>query len=71
MFKTTEQHEEFRAKVRAWAEEVVKPIAVELDLDNKFPDEAVKEMGKKKLDIMGIPYGKEYGGAGLDVISYA
>ena len=26
MFKTTEQHEEFRAKVRAWAEEVVKPI---------------------------------------------
>ncbi len=71
MFKTTEQHEEFRAKVRAWAEEVVKPIAVELDLDNKFPDEAVKEMGKKKLDIMGIPYAKEYGGAGLDVISYA
>ena len=71
MFKTTEQHEEFRAKVRAWAEEVVKPIAVELDLDNKFPDEAVKEMGKKKLDIMGIPYPKEYGGAGLDVISYA
>ncbi|MEI0579720.1 acyl-CoA dehydrogenase family protein [Brachyspira pilosicoli] len=71
MFKTTEQHEEFRAKVRAWAEEVVKPIAVELDLDNKFPDEAVREMGKKKLDIMGIPYAKEYGGAGLDVISYA
>ncbi len=71
MFKTTEQHEEFRAKVRAWAEEVVKPIAVELDLDNKFPDEAVKEMGRKKLDIMGIPYEKKYGGAGLDVISYA
>ena len=71
MFKTTEQHEEFRAKVRAWAEEVVKPIAVELDLDNKFPDEAVKDMGRKKLDIMGIPYEKKYGGAGLDVISYA
>ena len=45
MFKTTEQHEEFRAKVRAWAEEVVKPIAVELDLDNKFPDE---RNGKKE-----------------------
>ena len=71
MFKTTEQHEAFRAKVRAWAEEVVKPIAVELDLDNKFPDEAVAEMGKKKLDIMGIPYDKKYGGAGLDVLSYA
>ena len=71
MFKTTEQHEAFRAKVRAWAEEVVKPIAVELDLDNKFPDAAVAEMGKKKLDIMGIPYDKKYGGAGLDVLSYA
>ncbi len=71
MFKTTQQHEDFRAKVRAWAEEVVKPIAVELDLDNKFPDEAIQELGKKRLDIMGIPYDKKYGGAGLDVISYA
>ena len=71
MFKTTEQHEAFRAKVRAWAEEVIKPIAVELDLDNKFPSAEVTQMGKKKLNIMGLPYDPKYGGAGLDVLSYA
>ena len=69
LFKTTEQHEELRKKVRAFAEEKVKPIAFELDQKNEFPDDIVKEMGE--LGLMGIPYPKEYGGAGLDVISYA
>lgn len=36
---------------------------------NEFPDEAVRKMGE--LGIMGLPYPKEYGGAGEDVISYA
>lgn len=40
-----------------------------LDQNNEFPTEVVKSMGK--LDIMGVPYPKKYGGAGLDVISYA
>ncbi len=68
-FKTTKEHEEFRAKVRAFAEEEVKPIAFLLDKENRFPEEAVKRMAE--LGLMGIPYPKEYGGAGLDVISYA
>ena len=69
LFKTTEAHEEFRAKVRAFAEKEVKPIAFMLDQKNEFPDEAVKQMGK--LGFMGIPYDKKYGGAGMDVLSYA
>lgn len=69
LFKTTDAHEEFRAKVRAFAEEEVKPIAFMLDKENQFPHEVVKKMGK--LGIMGVPYPKEYGGAGLDAISYA
>ena len=68
-FKTTQAHEEFRAKVRAFAETEVKPIAFLMDKENLFPDEAVKKMGE--MGLMGIPYPKEYGGAGLDVISYA
>ena len=68
-FKTTQAHEEFRAKVRAFAETEVKPIAFLLDKENQFPDDVVKKMAE--LGLMGIPYPKEYGGAGLDVLSYA
>ena len=68
-FKTTQAHEEFRAKVRAFAETEVKPIAFLLDKENQFPDDVVKKMAE--LGLMGIPFPKEYGGAGLDVLSYA
>lgn len=68
-FKTTEAHELFRQKVRKFAEEEVKPIAFMLDQNNEFPTEAIKKMGE--MEMMGIPYPKEYGGAGLDVMSYA
>lgn len=69
LFKTTDAHEEFRAKIRAFAEEEVKPIAFGLDQNNEFPVEIVKKMAKNGW--MGIPYPKEYGGAGLDALSYA
>jgi alkylation response protein AidB-like acyl-CoA dehydrogenase/rubredoxin len=69
LFQTTQAHEKLRAKVRAFAEEEVKPIAFMLDQQNEFPTEAVKKLGT--LGLMGIPYPKEYGGAGLDVLSYA
>ena len=68
-FQTTKQHEEFRAKVRAFAESEVKPVAFLLDKENRFPDEIVSKMGA--LGLMGVPYPTEYGGAGLDVLSYA
>lgn len=69
LFKTTDAHEEFRAKVRAFAEDEVKPIAFMLDQQNEFPHDAVKKMAQ--LGFMGIPYPKEYGGAGMDALSYA
>ena len=68
-FKTMEQHENLRTKIREFAQEEVKPIAFMLDQENKFPEEAVKKLGE--MGMMGIPYPKEYGGAGLDVMSYA
>ncbi len=69
LFKTTADHEELRAKIREFAEAEVKPIAFLLDKENEFPADAIKKLGE--LGYMGIPYPKEYGGAGLDVISYA
>lgn len=69
LFKTTQEHEVFRKKIRGFAESEVKPVAFQLDKENEFPDEAIKKLGE--LGLMGIPYPKEYGGAGLDILSYA
>lgn len=68
-FKTTEQHEDFRARIREFAESEVKPQAFLLDKENRFPTEAIEKLGK--MGVLGTPYPKEYGGAGLDVLSYA
>lgn len=69
LYQTTEAQEEFRQKVRKFAEEEVKPIAFMLDKENGFPADALAKMAE--LGLMGIPYPKEYGGAGLDTLSYA
>ena len=68
-FQTSEAHEALRAQVREFAETEVKPIAFMLDQNSEFPTEAIEKFGK--MGLMGIPYPKEYGGAGLDVLSYA
>lgn len=68
-FKTTEDHEALRAKVREFAESEVKPLAFLLDKENEFPAEIVGKLGG--FGWMGIPYPKEYGGMGLDMVSYA
>ena len=69
LFQTTQVHEELRAKIRAFAEEEIKPIAFLLDQQNEFPDESIRKLGE--MGLMGIPFPKEYGGAGLDALSYA
>ena len=67
LFQTTSAHEELRAKIRSFAEEEIKPLAFLMDQNNEFPEEAVKKLGK--LGWMGIPYPKEYGGAGDDHVA--
>lgn len=69
LFQTQEKQEALRAQVREFAEKEVKPLAFMLDRENMFPDEVVQNMGK--LGLLGIPYPKKYGGAGLDMVSYA
>lgn len=67
--KVTDEHEALRKKVREFVETEVKPIAFMLDQNNEFPTEAIKKFGE--MGLMGIPYPKKYGGAGLDTLSYA
>lgn len=69
LFRTTDKHEEFRAKIREFAEAEIKPIAFMLDQNNEFPDDAVKKLAK--MGVMGLPFPKEWGGAGEDILTYA
>ena len=68
-YLTTKEHEAFRAKIRDFAEKSVRPIATLHDKENNFPVEQVKMLGE--MGVMGIPFPEEYGGAGLDNVSYA
>ena len=53
-FKTSAEHEAFRAKIREFAETEVKPYTFLWDKENQFPREVVKKMGE--LGWMGIPF---------------
>jgi alkylation response protein AidB-like acyl-CoA dehydrogenase len=57
-----------RRSVRAFCQREVMPIAKDLDLEARFPWEVVEKMGK--LGYFGIQVPEEFGGAGMDALSY-
>lgn len=67
-FGLTREQELVRQMVREFAVNEVKPIAAEIDETERFPMENVKKMAE--LGMMGIPFPKELGGSGGDVLSY-
>jgi len=68
-FHLTREQEMVRKMYREFAETEVKPLAEEIDEEERFPMETVEKMAK--LGMMGIYFPKKYGGAGGDVLSYA
>jgi butyryl-CoA dehydrogenase len=63
-----ESHLATREMVRAFAREEVAPVAAKLDADAKFPWDNIRKMAD--LGLLGVPWPEEYGGAGLDTISF-
>jgi butyryl-CoA dehydrogenase len=51
-----------------FAQNEVKPLAQEVDEEERFPKETVEKMAK--LGMMGIYFPKEVGGTGADVLTY-
>ena len=68
-FQLTKEQEFVRKMVREFAVNEAEPIAAEIDVEHRFPVETVEKMAK--YGLLGIPFPKEYGGAGGDYISYA
>jgi len=63
------QHATFRAAVRELAQGVARPHAAEVDLEHRFPEEAIEAAAAAGL--LGVLIPREYGGAGLDAIAFA
>ncbi|MCQ2326323.1 MAG: acyl-CoA dehydrogenase [Bacteroidales bacterium] len=61
-FSLTKQEQLFLQMVREFAENEVKPLAAEIDEQERFPMETVEKMGK--IGLMGIPIPTQYGGQG-------
>ncbi len=67
-FELNETQKLFRKTVREFAVKEIKPIAEKIDKEEYFPKELYKKMGK--MGLMGMTVPQDYGGAGIDKISY-
>ena len=67
-FSLTEEHEMIRDMVRDFVESELIPVADELDRTARFPKEIIEKASE--LGLMGMTIPEEYGGAGMDTISY-
>lgn len=68
-FGLTEEQKLLRQNVREFAEKEILPVAQELDETETFSVELTKKMGS--MGLFGIVVPQEYGGAGMDYLSYA
>jgi len=68
-FDLPDHHRLLRSTVREFAQQEIAPVAEELDRTKSFPYDIVHRLGE--LDLMGIPFPEEYGGAGSDSLAYA
>jgi butyryl-CoA dehydrogenase len=65
----TEEQVMLKEMVSRYAQEKIAPLADKIDKQHYFPAEIISELGD--MGIMGIAYPTEYGGAGMDYISYS
>src|SRR3984893_4014373 len=68
-FDLTPEQQAVRGMAREWALAEVAPVIHHFDETQEFPHEIVRSLGKTGL--LGALVPEEYGGAGLDYVSYA
>jgi len=67
-FELTEEQIAVRDAARDFARNILKSGVIERDREQKFPTEEIKQLGE--LGFMGIMVNPEYGGSGMDTLSY-
>lgn len=68
MFGLTDEQEQLRKEVRAFAEREVAPHVSEWDEKSEFPHKVVKKLGE--MGLMGVIFPEELGGAGMGYVEY-
>ncbi|HDD52640.1 MAG TPA: acyl-CoA dehydrogenase family protein, partial [Thermosulfidibacter takaii] len=68
-FEFTEEQRMVRDMVRRFAEDELKPKAAEMDKKGEIFPEIYQQLAE--LGLFGVYVPEEYGGAGMDVVSYA
>lgn len=68
-FELSQDHKVLQSAVRDFVEKEIKPIAMKIDEEHMIPDDLVRKMGE--MGFMGSYLPEQYGGAGLDMLSYA
>jgi len=67
-FAPTDEQKMVRDMVRRFAEDNIRPVAAELDRTHRHPEEICRKLGE--MGIMGVAVPTEYGGAGMDNVTY-
>lgn len=67
-FALTEEQQMIQDAAREFAQSVIAPVAAEFDESGQFPAETIRQAAE--LGFMGVEIPEEYGGSGLDSISY-
>ncbi|RCH55006.1 acyl-CoA dehydrogenase [Mucilaginibacter hurinus] len=67
-FQLSEEQLMIRQAARDFAQTELKPGVIERDEHQKFPAEQIKKLGE--LGFLGMMVSPQYGGSGLDVMSY-
>ena len=67
-FSLSEEHQMIRDMAREFAENELKPGVIERDETQHFPRELLNRMGE--LGLLGMMVSPEYGGGGMDTVSY-
>jgi alkylation response protein AidB-like acyl-CoA dehydrogenase len=66
-FALSPEQEEFRTIVRAFADDVVAPVADEMNAQGRFPTDIVRQMGE--MGLFGIPFDERWDGMGGDLLT--
>ena len=69
LIELTEDQRQIQKMVREFVEQEVYPVAEEMEARDEFPEKIVEQM--KEMGLFGLTIPEEFGGAGMDVRTYA
>lgn len=67
-FTFTEEQNMLRDMVRDFTNNEIKPVAAQIDEEEKIPDDLIKKLAE--LGLLGVVFPEEYGGGGFGEVGY-